>query len=306
MKITEVLRMSRFLAARTCDMTFFLLFASPWHWFAFSDVTYSKPSKRTFQIRPLTLLAFQMSSRYHHPPLRLGHAGGGSSREGGGDDDAEDDEVDDDDDDEHEGGTSLMDMLNANEAAEEAASQGHPVNTIKRKSKGKGKGAATVTGGASAGSGARKQGGSTAPASEASDDDSDEQIGGGESGVESDDAMDQEDSQAESDASSGDYDEDEGDDDDERHARLMGFVGSMGEKAEAASRAAEDRRSSQLLKEGEFNASSVANGGVAGGGGAARKGVVTMEVRGATVVTRVRFCSVRVNSVQIGLFQCGW
>lgn len=64
----------------------------------------------------------------------------------------------DDDDDEPEGGTSLMDMLNANEAAEEATSQGHPVDKVKAKGKGKSKAAAAAAaGGASAGSGARKK-----------------------------------------------------------------------------------------------------------------------------------------------------
>lgn len=151
---------------------------------------------------------------------------------------------------------SVMDMLAANEAAEEAAAaaQSNPAA-----GKGKGKGRA---GDSSAGAGMGESGSRTAPASDAgsTDDASGHDLGSGGDDV----AMDEDDS---------DEDDDEEGDEEERHARLMGFVGTLGEQAAAAQRAAEDRRSSQLLKEGEFNATAVA-----ATGGGAKRGAVTMEV----------------------------
>lgn len=142
---------------------------------------------------------------------------------------------------------SLMDMLNANEAAEEA--QGD-LNGNKQ-SKGKGKVINNKT-----------EESRAAPAVEDSEEEMDE----------IDHEIDHEMNQDES--------ESEEDDEEDRHERLLGFVGSLGDKAAAADRAANDRRSSQLLKEGEFNPTAVASGGVASGGGASRKGGVTIEVRG--------------------------
>lgn len=145
-----------------------------------------------------------------------------------------------------------MDMLNANEAAEEA--QGD-LNGNKQ-AKGKGK---VINN--------KKDESRAAPAVEDSEeemDDVDQDID-----HEMDHEMDQDESESEED-----------DDEEDRHERLLGFVGSLGDKAAAADRAANDRRSSQLLKEGEFNPTAVASGGVTSGGGASRKGGVSIEVRG--------------------------
>lgn len=196
-------------------------------------------------------------SRPCRPVFPATHAGGGGSEEEGESDDVSDDEGDD-----AEGGMSVMDMLAANEVAEAAAAaaQSNPAaGKVIGIGKGKGKGRA---GGSGAGAGMDESGSRTAPASDAgsTDDASGHELGSG-----GDDAMDEDDS---------DDDDDEGDEE-ERHARLMGFVGTLGEQAAAAQRAAEDRRSSQLLKEGEFNSTAVA---AAGGVGGAKRGAVTMEV----------------------------
>lgn len=161
----------------------------------------------------------------------------------------EEDESDEEEDDAGEGGLSLMDMLNANEAAAERA---------------KGKG--TASGGI-----VREESSGTAPASDDGDGSQDDE---GENAAA--DQMEEEDVSA---VDSEESDEDEDGDEEERHARLVDFVGSLGEQAVAAERAAEDRRSSQLLTEGEFNPTAVAGGGVSLGGGVGGKGSVTMEVR---------------------------
>lgn len=168
-----------------------------------------------------------------------------------GDASAEDDASDDED--EEEGGMSLMDMLNANEAAEEV--QGD-LNG-KKQAQGKGKGKVLKD---------KQDGSRAAPAVE----DSEEEMDGMDQDIdhEMDHEMDQDESESEED-----------DDEEDRHERLLGFVGSLGDKAAAADRAASDRRSSQLLKEGEFNRTAVGPGGVAAGGEASRKGGVTIEVR---------------------------
>lgn len=175
-----------------------------------------------------------------------------------------------------------MDMLNANEAAEAARgkpkSAGEEAVTGKRKGKGKATGRATQS--------ARKlmeESNPTAPASEASNTSDDEQ------GEDTRQDMEQEIS-----ASEEDSDGDEEEDEDERHARLLGFVGSLGEQQAAAERAAEDRRSSQLLTEGEFNPTTVARGGGGGGfagvDGVSRTSGITMEVKEFEVQGGVLVC----------------
>ncbi|CAB1097096.1 unnamed protein product [Ectocarpus sp. CCAP 1310/34] len=166
------------------------------------------------------------------------------TRAEGSSDDEEDESEHESDDDGGEGVcVSVMDMLAANEAEELAQKNGVVAGT------GKGKGKAKGGGGVEESS--RTAEVSSAESSEG-------------------DAMDDDVSDEEPQEDDSDDDEDE----DERHARLMGFVGALGDQAAAAQRAAEDRRSSQLLKEGEFNS---ASGGLAAGGGGARKGAVTME-----------------------------
>lgn len=83
----------------------------------------------------------------------------------------------------------------------------------------------------------------------------------------------------ESEVEDSDKGEEESDGEEGKHERLIEFVGSLGEKAEAAARAVEERRTSQMMEEGEFNATAVARGGD-GEGQVLGKGGVTMEVRG--------------------------
>lgn len=185
----------------------------------------------------------------------------------GGDGEEEEDgsEDDTDDDDGGGGGMSVMDMLAANEAAE--AAKNAPAAGHGKQRQGKGKG----TGSRASGDGAAvaESNSSPAPTSVVSSADA----SGDEAGFDGD-AMEEEDSDE-------DEDEDEdGEDSEERHTRLLGFVGKLGDQAAAAQRAAEDRRSSQLLKEGEFNATAVAATSGGGGAGGAKQGAVTMEVRG--------------------------
>lgn len=161
---------------------------------------------------------------------------------------------------------SVMDMLAANEAAEEAAKNDPAASTG---GKGKGKGRR----GAGASDGGGEESSRTAPASEVSS------ANASVSDEEEDDGGDASEEEGGSDEDS------EGGEEDERHARLMGFVGALGDQAAAANRAAEDRRSSQLLKEGEFNPTAVVGtgGGVAAD---AKKGTVTMEVRQKKISVR--------------------
>lgn len=155
---------------------------------------------------------------------------------------------------------SVMDMLAANEAAEAAAKNGPAGGGGKAKS-GKGKGKGKANGGGTTNESNIR----TAPASEVSStaDASGDEV----------DAMDEDMMADDGDESEEDSEEE---DEDEQHARLLGFVGTLGEQAAAAHQAAEDRRSSQLLKEGEFNPTAVA---ASSGAGSAKKGAITMEVR---------------------------
>lgn len=140
---------------------------------------------------------------------------------------------------------SVMDMLAANEAAE-AAENGPAGLAAGGKAKGSSSSSSTRT---------------PPPASGGDVDAMDEDMSGGD-GDGSEEGSDE--------------DGDEEEDEDERHARLLGFVGTLGEQAAAARQAAEDRRSSQLLKEGEFNPTAAA---ATSGAGGAKKGAITMEVR---------------------------
>lgn len=75
-------------------------------------------------------------------------------------------------------------------------------------------------------------------------------------------------------------DDDGGDNDlDERHEQLLGFVGSLRDEQAAAECAAEQRRTAQLLPEGEFNATPSAALGATTDDGVSKSGGVTMEVR---------------------------
>lgn len=159
---------------------------------------------------------------------------------------------------------SVMDMLAANEAAE-AAKTDHAAG----KAKGRLQGAGRPSGGGGGGSN-----NCTAPASAASSADA----SGDEAGLDGDDAMDEDVSGDGDDSEEDGSDSDEdGEGEEERHARLLGFVGTLGEQAAAARQAADDRCSSQLLREGEFNPTAVA--AVSSGGGSASKSAITMEVR---------------------------
>lgn len=178
----------------------------------------------------------------------------------------EEDDVEDDE------GISLMDLLNANEAAAEGAGAGEArkasssVTTPSSGPKGKGKGkekARVVT---------------NIP--EKSDESAlgvkikgvTDKGTGGEIG------WNKMNSDVESEMEDSDEGEEESEGEEGRHDRLIEFVGSLGEKAEAAARAVEDRRASQMMEEGEFNATVVARGGD-GEGQVSGKGGVTIEVR---------------------------
>ena len=159
---------------------------------------------------------------------------------------------------------SVMDMLAVNEAAEAAAKNG-PAGGGKAKS-GKGKGKGKANGGGTTNESNIR----TAPASEVS---STADASGDEVDAMDEDMMADDGDESEEDS---DEEEEEDEDEDEQHARLLGFVGTLGEQAAAAHQAAEDRRSSQLLKEGEFNPTAVA---ASSGAGSAKRGAITMEVR---------------------------
>lgn len=171
---------------------------------------------------------------------------------------------------------SVMDMLAANEAAE-AAKNGPGGGGGGGERRGKGTGRANGGGMETGKSSSSSNSNRTAPASEVSsaDDASGDEAGLGGDAMDEDVAGDGDESEE---GEESDSDED-GEDKDDRHARLLGFVGTLGDQAAAAQRAAEDRRSSQLLKEGEFNATAVAATS-GGGGGSPMRGAVTMEVRG--------------------------
>lgn len=198
-----------------------------------------------------------------------------------GDEDEEDDDSGDDDDDD-DGGMSFMDMINANEAkvsapgaveggsgggvekSAKAAVKGKGNEKMLKKLKGSGRGGSTGTPGDET---------RTSPPSADASSGSEEEFS--EKAEESSGDDDNEDPM---DFVSSDDSEDDDDDEDQRHAKLLGFVGALGEKTAASDRAAEDRRASQLLQEGEFNATTAGGGGSAAHSGVSRNGGITMEV----------------------------
>lgn len=197
-----------------------------------------------------------------------------------GDEDEEDDDSGDDDDDD-DGGMSFMDMINANEAkvsapgaveggsgggvekSAKAAVKGKGNEKMLKKLKGSGRGGSTGTPGDET---------RTSPPSADASSGSEEEFS--EKAEESSGDDDNEDPM---DFVSSDDSEDDDDDEDQRHAKLLGFVGALGEKTAASDRAAEDRRASQLLQEGEFNATTAGGGGSAAHSGVSRNGGITME-----------------------------
>lgn len=172
------------------------------------------------------------------------------------------------DDVEDDGGVSLMDLLNANEAASEGAGKGEARKTssgiTSAGPKGKGKG--------------KTRGGINTPEKSA-----ESALGGvkikgvADKGTVQTIDWNKMNSPVESEREDSDEGEEESDVEEGRHDRLIEFVGSLGEKAEAAERAGEDRRASQMMEEGEFNATGVARGGDEEGQ-VSGKGGVTMEV----------------------------
>ena len=216
-------------------------------------------------------------------------------------------EEEEDEDGEDGGGVSLMDMLNANEATAVAASGGGESGATRGNSstlstggtKGRGKGSDRARTGIPGKD--DRTAGDSSDASAESADDVDEGDGASEeakpgAGEVSDG---DEDVSVESEVDD-DEEEDEEEDEDEdsdggegRHERLMDFVGSLGEKAAAAERAAEERRALQMLDEGEFNAPAIARAG-GSTGPVSGKGGVTMEVS--------RECRVVGNSLGLAPF----
>eukprot|EP00752_Nemacystus_decipiens_P002427 g2286.t1 len=206
-----------------------------------------------------------------------------SGKQGGGSEEEEEEEDDyDDEEGEEGGGMSVMDMFAANEAAE-AANNGLAAAAGKVKAR-----QGRATGKANGGRTAKESNGNnlrTAPASsESSSSSSTADDDDGNASDDEADAMD-EGMSGDEDESEEDSDEDEDEDEDKRHARLLGFVDTLGEQAAAAHQAAEDRRSSQLLKEGEFNATT--------GAGPAKKGTITMETLMGSLQNSKGFAAVK-------------
>lgn len=70
----------------------------------------------------------------------------------------------------------------------------------------------------------------------------------------------------------------EEEDGDGQHVRLLDFVDSLGQKEAEAERAAEQRRTSQLLKEGEFNSTAATLADAERDGSSSKGGALTMKV----------------------------
>lgn len=204
------------------------------------------------------------------------------------DNSGESEEEDGDDSEGDEGGISLMDMLAANEA--KLAKEGTDATTEGTTSD-VGSGAVTVSKskkstekdktlehlrvtGTEGRRGKRGGNGTGSEDEHSLDADDEESISAGDDDDgDDDDPMDF--------AGDSSDDDDDGDDEEERHAKLLGFMGTLGDKTAASERAAEDRRASQMLQEGEFNPTSAATVAAGGGGsdpGGSGKGVITMEV----------------------------
>lgn len=207
--------------------------------------------------------------------LHYGTAGGGS----GADEDSDRAEGSGDDDDlDEKGGMSLMDMLNANEAREEGGMADGSVGSSQNMATRHGK--STHKKGAQGGGARAGDEMHTAPASISSGGSEEEFADHDDEDSSGDDAMDDDESkrgEADHDTDGSDDEEVDEEDETERHARLLGFVESLGERTAAADRAAEDRLSSQLLQEGEFNATAAAAAGI--NNGVSREGAITVEVR---------------------------